>query len=66
MMIAEIGLPPAADVDRESLEQTGLRYEVRPDRVLFYVWPSAQGTAFNFAFRVRYGLSICVPRALWN
>jgi hypothetical protein len=64
MMLAEIGLPPAADVDRSSLEaaignRTGLwRYEVLPDRVVAYLWPSLGGEAqFEFAFRLRYAMS---------
>jgi len=60
MLLAEIGLPPGAEVDRESLQhatedfKTGIgRYEVLPDRVVFYLWPQAGGAAFNFAFRPR-------------
>ncbi|WP_321478054.1 MG2 domain-containing protein [uncultured Paludibaculum sp.] len=63
MMLAEIGLPPGADVDRSSLEaaiasRTGLwRYEVLPDRVVAYLWPSTGGeTQFQFAFRLRYSM----------
>jgi uncharacterized protein YfaS (alpha-2-macroglobulin family) len=61
MMIAEIGLPPGAEVDRESLEeakQNGVDgYEVQPDRVVFYLWPSAGGTKFQFVFRPRFGIN---------
>ena len=60
MLLAEIGLPPGAEVDRESLQhaagdfKTGIgRYEVMPDRVVFYLWPQAGGSEFNFAFRPR-------------
>ncbi|HEY6252655.1 MAG TPA: hypothetical protein VI685_22080, partial [Candidatus Angelobacter sp.] len=53
MMLAEVGLPPGAEVDRESLESAA-SYEVQPDRVVFYLWPSAGGTKFDFRFRVRY------------
>jgi hypothetical protein len=39
MMIAEVGLPPGVEVDRESLEDTKQNgvdgYEVQPDRVVF-------------------------------
>jgi len=60
MMIAEIGLPPGVEVDRESLEeakQTGVDgYEVQPDRVVFYLWPSAGGSKFQFVFRPRFGI----------
>lgn len=53
MMLAEIGLPPGAEVDRSSLESVD-SYEVQPDRVVFYVWPSAGGAKFDFRFRLRY------------
>jgi uncharacterized protein YfaS (alpha-2-macroglobulin family) len=61
MMIAEIGLPPGVEVDRESLEeakQNGVDgYEVQPDRVVFYLWPSAEGSKFQFVFRPRFGIN---------
>jgi hypothetical protein len=64
MMLAEVGLPPGADVDRASLEramqETGWSinsYDVRPDRLVLYLWPSAGGVKFNFKFRPRYGLN---------
>ncbi len=58
MMIAEIGLPPGAEVDRGSLDTAQKnwsinRYEVLPDRVVFYLWPQAGGTRFDFSFRPR-------------
>ena len=58
MMLAEIGLPPGADVDRASLEkekEEGLidAYDVQPDRVVFYLWPSAGGSKFEFRFHSR-------------
>ena len=46
MMLGEVGLPPGAEVDRESLEQ--------PDRVILYFWPEAGGSDFTFAFRPRF------------
>ncbi len=62
MLLAEIGLPPAAEVDRESLEHAeqnlpaGIdRYDVLPDRVVFYLWPQAGGARFDFSFRPRLG-----------
>ena len=64
MMLAEIGLPPGADVDRASLElamkNSGWslsQYDILPDRLVVYLWPSAGGTRFEFKFRPRYGLS---------
>ena len=63
MLLAEIGLPPGADVDRASL-QTAMKssgwainqYDVLPDRVVIYLWPQAGGVKFDFKFRPRFGL----------
>lgn len=64
MMLAEIGLPPGADVDRSSLESaltssgwSLTRYDVLPDRVVVYIWPRAGGVKFDFKFRPRFGLT---------
>jgi uncharacterized protein YfaS (alpha-2-macroglobulin family) len=55
MMLGEVGLPPGAEVDRASLDAGGAgSYEVQPDRVVFYLWPSAGGSSFGFDFRLRY------------
>jgi hypothetical protein len=59
MMLAEVGLPPGAEVDRASLEQAEMApgvsgYEIQPDRVVFYLWPTAGGSNFGFDFHVRY------------
>ncbi|SEG15155.1 A-macroglobulin receptor [Bryocella elongata] len=63
MLLAEIGLPPGADVDRASLESamtaSGAQlnhYEVLPDRVMLYVSPRAGGVNLKFAFRLRFGI----------
>ena len=63
MMLAEIGLPPGADVDRASLESAMkgsdwslTQYDILPDRVVVYLWPRAGGTKFDFTFRPRFGL----------
>lgn len=63
MMLAEIGLPPGADVDRASLEQAMKssdwsisQYDILPDRVVVYLWPRAGGTKFDFKFRPRLGI----------
>ena len=64
MMLAEIGLPPGAEVDRASLE-TAMKssdwaisqYDVLPDRVVVYLWPRAGGVDFNFKFRPRFALT---------
>jgi uncharacterized protein YfaS (alpha-2-macroglobulin family) len=63
MLLAEIGLPPGADVDRASLEtvmkESGWEvsgYDVLPDRLILYLWPRAGGTKVDFIFRPRFGL----------
>jgi hypothetical protein len=64
MMLAEIGIPPGADVDRSSLvtamESSGWAinlYDVLPDRVVVYLWPQAGGVKFDLKFRPRFGLN---------
>ena len=64
MMLAEIGVPPGADVDRSSLEAAiassrwGInQYDVLPDRVVVYLWPQAGGVKFDLKFRPRFGLN---------
>jgi hypothetical protein len=64
MLLAEIGLPPGADVDRASLERAMKdsgwalsQYDVLPDRLIVYLWPQAGGTHFEFKFRPRFGLA---------
>jgi hypothetical protein len=62
MMLAEVGLPPGAEVDRASLARlldagTISRYELQPDRIVFYLWPgNAAGTKFDFAMTPRYAI----------
>jgi len=65
MMLAEVGLPPGADVDRPSLDSAVSAsgwdlqsYEVQPDRVVFYLWPRAGGTTFSFTFKPRFGITV--------
>ena len=63
MLLAEIGLPPGAEVDRASLE-TAIksptraidRYEILPDRVILYLWLPPSGTKFDFQFHLRFGI----------
>lgn len=57
MLIAEVGLPPGAEVDRASLEKVADRYEILPDRVVFYLWPSAGGVTFEFDFGARFPMT---------
>ena len=63
MMVAEIGLPPGADVDRLSLDSavaasgfTLSHYDILPDRIVAYLWPRAGGTGFSFNFRPRFAM----------
>jgi hypothetical protein len=60
MLLAEIGLPPGVDVDRETLERevassggSLCSYDIQPDRVVVYLWPRAGGMAFDFVVRPR-------------
>lgn len=63
MYVAEVGLPPGAEVDRTSLEKLLKessavdQYDVLPDRVVLYLWQWAGETQFHFAFRARYALT---------
>jgi len=74
MLLAEIGLPPGVDVDRESLERAAResdgslnQYEVLPDRVIVYLWPRAGGLKFSFKFKPRYGVKAqTAPSALYD
>jgi hypothetical protein len=51
MLLAEIGLPPGARVDRAGLErQLGDSFEIWPDRVVLYLWPRPEGTTIDFEF----------------
>jgi hypothetical protein len=71
MMLAEIGLPPGADVDRSSLETaitssgwSVTRYDVLPDRVVVYLWPRAGGVKFDFKFHPRFALRARTPASV--
>lgn len=70
MLLAEIGIPPGADVSRESLEKaleddsSLSRYDVLPDRIVFYMWSKPGGTKFNFKFRPRYAVSAQTPSSI--
>ncbi len=63
MLLAEIGLPPGAEVNRASLEKAKdenwnfSRYDVLPDRIVVYLWVQAGGTKFSFNFKPRYGIN---------
>lgn len=66
MLLGEIGLPPGAEVDRASLERAVSEpsgsldsYDVLPDRLVVYLWPSYKENAarFTFKFRPRFGIN---------
>ncbi len=63
MLLAEIGIPPGADVSRESLEKAKennwnfSRYDILPDKIIVYLWSQAGGTKFDFKFKPRYGIN---------
>ncbi len=62
MLIAEIGLPPGAEVSRESLEDVLKswdisRYEILPDKIVVYSWVSKGETTFSFTFKPRFGIN---------
>ena len=63
MLLAEIGIPPGADVDRGSLENAKKldenisRYDILPDKIIVYFWSNSGTTAFNFKFKPRYGIN---------
>jgi hypothetical protein len=63
MLLAEIGLPPRAEVDQSSLEQAAKaspweinEYDVLPDRLIVYLRPRAGGTKFSSNFKPRFAL----------
>jgi len=74
MLLAEIGLPPGAEVDRNSLEKAMKasgwdinEYDVLPDRLIVYLWPHAGGTKFLFGFKPRFGLkALSAPSILYD
>jgi len=52
MLIAEIGIPPGAVVDRPGLQAqlSDSRFEILPDRVLLYFWPHAEEQIITISF----------------
>ncbi len=67
MLLAEIGTPPGADVNRESLQAAMdadwsiSRYDVLPDRIVIYMWSKPGGTKLNFKFKPRYAINAKTP-----
>jgi uncharacterized protein YfaS (alpha-2-macroglobulin family) len=67
MLMAELGVPPGADIDRSSLDETMMknpsisRYEILPDRIIVYLYAKPGGTTFSFTFRPRYAINALAP-----
>ena len=74
MMIAEIGVPPGVDVDRESLKKQISEngwdlssFDVLPDRIVAYLWPRAGGTKFSLSFTTRMAIDAqAAPHTLFD
>jgi hypothetical protein len=74
MLLAEVGLPPGAEVDRDSLEavlhdrRSGVyRYDVLPDRVVLYLWPPNDSSPFSFDFHTRFAMEAkSAPSSLFD
>ena len=72
MVIAEIGLPPGAEVDRAALlelQQQGIiqRYESWPGRAVLYLWPRQEPVRFELPWRPRLAVhGKTQPSRLWD
>ncbi len=72
MLLAEIGIPPGAEIDRSSLQAAMKdwsinQYDVLPDRVVVYFWAKDGGVSFNFKFRPRFGMKAkSAPSTLYD
>ncbi len=74
MLVAELGLPPGADIDRATLDLAQAashgslnHYEVLPDRILLYLWPRAGGLDLRYAFTIRYPIdALSSPSTLYD
>ena len=70
MLLAEIGIPPGADVDRRHLRKVvGENYhlsqfEIMPDRIVFYIWSGQDEINFDIKFKPRYGINALAPRSI--
>jgi hypothetical protein len=74
MLIAEIGVPPGVDMDREALQKQVSEsgwdlssFDVLPDRVVAYLWPRAGGTKFSVIFTPRMAVDArAAPHTLFD
>jgi hypothetical protein len=70
MMIAQVGLPPGAEVDRSTLTEIVERtegvdsFELAPGRVTFYVWPRAEDVELQFVYRPRFAMQAHTPQSV--
>ncbi|MFY9221259.1 MAG: hypothetical protein WAQ98_01240 [Blastocatellia bacterium] len=72
MLLAEIGLPPGANVERadlerlkESLGSQFSHYDILPDRLVVYLWPSKNNfLEFSFKFRGRFAINALNTRSI--
>lgn len=72
MLLAEIGLPPGANVERadlerlkESLGSQFSHYDILPDRLVVYLWPSKNNSLeFSFKFRGRFAINALNTRSI--
>ncbi len=72
MLLAEIGLPPGVEVDQISLEQAmatlggwGNSFEIHPDRMILYLWPSSKGSrTLSFSFTPRFAMNAKAVRSI--
>lgn len=72
MVVAEIGLPPGADVEKTALDaavrsQMISRYDVLPDRVVVYSWMNSGKLNLKFGFRPRFEMTArSVPSTIYD
>lgn len=69
MGLAEIGIPPGVDVNRNSLEKLMKdgkinRYDILPDKVVLYYYSSLDAKNFTFKFRPRFGMNAQTPPSM--
>jgi hypothetical protein len=62
MVLAEIGIPPGVDVNRNSLEKAKAEndlssYDILPDKIIVYYTAHGGKKSFNFKFNLRYGIN---------
>ena len=66
MMLAEVGIPPGAEVDRLMLENEmgNHAFDVQPDRIILYLWPRAAGNTVKFCFRTNLQGNMMAPSSV--